>query len=120
MTLAFPTPRSSVRSVTANGRQHGGRLLAAHHRDARVRPHPQEARSVGTAAHAVIAGPEAAAEDDGELRHPRAGHRRDQLGAVLGDDARLVAAADPYAGDVLQEYRGNAADGQSTRLKPSP
>src|SRR5512146_2143295 len=30
-----------------------GRLLAAHHRDARVGPHPKEARAVGPAAHAV-------------------------------------------------------------------
>eukprot|EP00965_Chrysotila_dentata_P015953 528130-Pleurochrysis_carterae.AAC.1 len=31
------------------------RLLAAHHADARVRPHPHEARAVGAAAHAVVA-----------------------------------------------------------------
>ena len=30
--------------VAAHRREHGRRLLAAHHRDARVRPHPQEAR----------------------------------------------------------------------------
>src|SRR3546814_10609699 len=44
-----------------------------------------------------------------ELRHPCAGHRRHQLGAVLGDAAGLVAAADHEAGDVLQEHERNAA-----------
>src|SRR3546814_21112393 len=71
--------------------------------------HPEEARAVGAPAHAVVAGTEAAAEDDGELRHPCAGHRRHQLGAVLGDAAGLVAAADHEAGDVLQEHERTAA-----------
>src|ERR1043165_6195494 len=69
------------------------RLLAAHDRDARVRPHPQEARRVGAAAHAVLPGAEGAAEDHGEFRHPGGGHRGDHLGAVLGDAAGLVLLA---------------------------
>src|SRR5262245_10911343 len=42
--------------------QHVGGLVAAHHGDAGVRPHPEEARREGAAAHAVIAGAEAAAD----------------------------------------------------------
>ena len=75
----------------------------------RVRPHPQEARAVGAAAHAVVAGAEAAADDHGELRHLRAGDGRHHLGAVLGDAAGLVFLPDHEAGDVLQEQQRNAA-----------
>jgi hypothetical protein len=39
----------------------------------------------------------------------RAGHRHHHLGAVLGDAARLVVAADHEARDVLQEQKRNAA-----------
>ena len=38
-----------------------------------------------------------------------AGDRRHELGAVLGDAARLVLAADHEAGDVLQEQQRDAA-----------
>src|SRR5580765_7330209 len=44
--------------ILLDGGQHRRRLLAAHHRDARVRPHPQQPRLVGAAAHAVVAGAE--------------------------------------------------------------
>ncbi len=54
-------------------------------------------------AHAVIAGAIGAADDQRDLRHRGAGDGGDQLGAVLGDAARLVAASDHEAGDVLQE-----------------
>src|SRR5690606_34289298 len=50
-----------------HGGEHACSLLAAHDRNARVRPHPQEARRIGAAAHAVVAGAEGAAEDHGEL-----------------------------------------------------
>src|SRR5690606_41928937 len=66
--------------------EHACGLLAAHHRDACVWPHPQETRIVGTSAHAVVTGAEAAADDYGEFRYLGAGHRSDQLGAVLGDE----------------------------------
>ena len=56
-------------AVAPHGGEHARGLLAAHHADARVRPHPQEARRVRAAAHAVVAGAEAAADDDRELRH---------------------------------------------------
>ena len=39
----------------------------------------------------------------GDLRDGGAGDGGHELGAVLGDAARLVAAADHEAGDVLQE-----------------
>ena len=63
--------------------------------------------AVGAAAHAVVARPEGAAGDDGELRHLRARHGHDQLGAVPGDTARLVLLADHEARDVLEEDEGN-------------
>ena len=50
-------------AVALHLRQHVGGLVAAHHGDARVRPHPEEAGREGAAAHAVIAGAEAAADD---------------------------------------------------------
>jgi hypothetical protein len=74
----------------------------------RVGPHPQEARRVGAAAHAVVAGAEAAADDDGELGHGRRGHGRDHLGAVANAFV-LVLAADHEAGDVLQEHQRDLA-----------
>ena len=60
-------PRRRVQRVETHGEQAG--LLAAHHRDARVRPHPELARRVGAAAHAVVAGAERAADDHRELGH---------------------------------------------------
>src|SRR5262249_58771336 len=48
--------------------EHAGGLLAAHDRDARVRPHPQKARAVGAAANAVIAGAVDADADISVLR----------------------------------------------------
>ncbi len=95
LVLRAPLPALGLDRVAADRRQHRGRLLAAHHRDPRVGPHPQEARLEGAAAHAVVAGAVAAADDDGELRHLRAGHRGDHLGAVAGDAAGLVLLARP-------------------------
>ncbi len=97
-----------VRIGIADHRQHRRRLLAAHHGDARVRPHPELARLVGTAAHRVVAGAERAAGDDRELRHVRAGHRHHELGAVARDPAGLVLLADHEAGDVLEEDERHA------------
>ena len=106
--LAGPLPDRAA--SLADGRQHAGRLRATHHADARVGPRPQAAAAVGAAAHAVVAGPERAADDDRELGHlGRGGHGRDELGAVLGDAAGLVLASDHEAGDVLQEEQGDPA-----------
>src|SRR5215831_15613233 len=89
--------------------EHARGLVAAHHGDPGVRPHPQEAGGVGPAAHRVVARAERAADDHRELRHPGAGDRGDHLGAVLGDAVGLVLPADHEAGDVLQEDEGNPA-----------
>src|SRR5260221_1332972 len=96
-------------AVAAHGGEHARGLLAAHHRDARVGPGPEEARIEGAPAHAVVARAERAADDHGELRHLRARDRRNHLGAVLGDAAVLVLLAHHEAGDVLQEEQRNAA-----------
>ena len=42
--------------LAAHDGEHAGELLRAHHRDAVVRPGEHEARVVGAAAHAVVAG----------------------------------------------------------------
>src|SRR5205823_2633670 len=84
------------------GLHHACRLFAAHHRDAAVGPGKDEARIVGAAAHAVVAGTEAAADHDGDLRHRGVGDGLDHLGAVLDDAAALGLGADHVAGGVLQ------------------
>src|SRR5690606_6908965 len=103
--LRAPAAAAGLDAVALDRGQHAGRLLAAHHRDPRVRPHPQEAAAVGAAVHRVVAGAEAAADDHGELRHVRAGDGGDHLGAVAGDPGVLVLLADHEAGDVLQEHQ---------------
>src|SRR5690606_28133849 len=62
--LRAPAAALRLDRVPPQHRQHRGRLLAAHHRDPRIRPHPQEARRIGPAAHAVIAGTVAAPDND--------------------------------------------------------
>ena len=83
-------------------------MFAAHHRDPRVRPHPQLPRLVGTAAHRVVAGAERAAGHDRELRHVRARHRHHELRPVARDPALLVLLADHEARDVLEEDERDA------------
>src|SRR5258708_2276381 len=95
--------------VAADLAQHHRGLLAAHYRDPGVRPHPQEARAVGTAAHAVIAGPIRAADHDREFRHARGRDRRHQFGAVARDAAGLIFLADHETRDVLQEHQRDIA-----------
>src|SRR5215831_1022020 len=97
-----------LQGITLHGGQHARGLLAPHHRDARIGPHPQQAWRIGATTHAVIAGTETAANDDGELGHLRAGNSGHHLCTVLGDSVRLVLAAHHEAGDVLQEYQRNA------------
>jgi hypothetical protein len=104
-----PAPALGLDPFLAQQAQHRRRLLAAHHRDARVRPHPEEARAVGAPAHAVVAGAVAAADDHRVFRHAGGGDRRHHLGAVLGDAAGLVFAADHEARDVLQEQQRDVA-----------
>ncbi len=59
------------------------------HRHTHTRAH----RPVGAAAHAVVAGAEAAANDDGELGHGGAGHSGHKLRTILGNTAGLVFAS---------------------------
>src|SRR5690606_18810397 len=97
--LAAPGLAGLFQAVALDLRQHAGRLFAAHHRAARVGPHPQETRRVGASAHAVVARAEAAADDPRELRHPCAGDRRHHFGAVAGYAFGLVFLADHETGD---------------------
>src|SRR5260370_26867324 len=64
---------------------------------------------MGPPAHAVVAGPKAAADDHGEFRHGGGRDSGHHLRAVLGDAGRLVFAADHEAGDVLQKDERDAA-----------
>ena len=89
----------------ADEREHRRRLLAPHDADPGVRPHPELARPVGAAAHPVVPGAEASADDDRELRHRGARDGRHHLRAVLRDAALLVLPAHHEAGDVLQEHQ---------------
>src|SRR5205814_10509841 len=80
-----PLPAAGLDVVTAELAQHHRCLLATHHRDPRIRPHPQEARRIGTAAHAVVAGTERAAYHDRELRHAGGRDRGDELRTIASN-----------------------------------
>src|SRR4029450_11442707 len=71
-------------------------------------PPPPPARAPPRPAHAVSAGAERPAGDDGELRHLSACHGGHELRAVARDPARLVLLADHEARDVLQEDERDA------------
>ena len=64
---------------------------------------------IGAAAHAVIARAEAAADQDGDLRHARRGDGGDELGAMLRDAFRLILPAHHEARNVLQEQQRDSA-----------
>ncbi len=83
--------------------------MRAHHRDSRVRPHPQQAWVVRASAHPVVARAERAADDDREFRDDRVRHGVHHLRAVLRDAGALVLAADDEPGDVLQKDQRHAA-----------
>src|SRR6185312_15184710 len=53
--LLIRRPRLTGRGqlLTAHGGQHRRSLLATHHRDPRIGPHPQEARRIGPPAHRI-------------------------------------------------------------------
>src|SRR5262245_6214126 len=67
--LVFLRPglAATLQAFAADDREHRCGLLAAHHGDPRVGPGPQEATAVGSTAHRVIARPERAADDHGQL-----------------------------------------------------
>src|SRR4051812_40361973 len=107
--LRGPLAAAALDAVALHRGEHRRRLLAAHHRDACIRPGPQEARVECTPAHAVVARAERAAEDHRELGHLRARHGGDHLRPVPRDALVLVFLPDHEAGDVLQEQQRNAA-----------
>src|SRR5690606_914657 len=84
-------------------------LFTAHHGNAGVRPHPQEVRAVGAAAHAVVARAERTADQYGDFRYVGTGHGHDHFGAVFGDAFSFVLLAHHEAGDVLQEQQRDVA-----------
>src|SRR5215208_4436107 len=105
--------------VLLHGQEDVRGLCSAHDADAGVRPHPQEARRVGAAAHTVVAGSEGAANDHGELRDAGVRDSHDHLGAVLGNAARLVRFTDHEAGYVLQEDERDATrSAQLDKVRP--
>src|SRR5690606_9657999 len=100
-----PPPRRGLRA----GRKRMRRLLAAHHAEAGVGPHPREARVEGTPGHAVVPRAEAAADHERQLGYAHVRYGVDQLCTVFGDAARLILAPDHEAGNVLQKQQRNAA-----------
>ena len=104
----FGTPSTTARfnAIALHGGQHTGSLLAAHHANARIGPHPQKARAKGAATHAVVARSKTAANDDGELGHLGRGHSGNHLGAIARNAFAFVFAAHHEAGDVLQKHQG--------------
>src|SRR5437879_4024349 len=104
-------PRGAFRfdRVAPYRRENGCRLLAAHHRYARIGPHPQKARVERASAHPIVSGAVAAADDDSKFRDLRARNSRDHLRAVFSDTARLILPPDHEPRDVLQEHERNAA-----------
>src|SRR4051812_26893647 len=70
--LRAPCATTGFDAIAADRGQHRRGLLATHHADARVGPHPQEPGAIGTAAHGVVARAETATDHDGEFRDMRA------------------------------------------------
>ncbi|MPL74822.1 hypothetical protein SDC9_20641 [bioreactor metagenome] len=107
--LGRPAAALALDPLAAHGGKHPCRLLAAHHRNPRIGPAPQEARRIGAPGHAVIAGAETAADQHGDLRHRGGGDGGHHLRAVARDALVLVFAADHEAGDILQEDQRDRA-----------
>src|SRR5260370_14020744 len=83
----------ALEALLGDDREHLRRLLATPDGDAVVGPGEDEAGIVGAAAPAVIAGAEARADMQRQLRHACIGHRLDHLRAVLDDAAPLRLGA---------------------------
>src|SRR5678816_2470385 len=84
-------------------REHRCDLLPAHYADACIRPHPEEAWTIGTPAHSVVSGAKASTDNDCQLRNAGACNGRNHLGPMPGDALVLVLFANHETGDVLQE-----------------
>src|SRR3954447_727072 len=65
--LGRPLLAAGLEPVAADLGEHARRLLTAHHRDPRIGPGEQEPGRVRPAAHRVVAGPEGATDDHGQL-----------------------------------------------------
>ena len=89
-----PAAAFGLGGVAADRGEYVRRLLTAHDRNTRVGPGKQEARPVGTAAHAVVAGTVGAANDDREFRHGGGGYGCYELGAVLRDSPGFGGLSD--------------------------
>src|SRR5665647_1450550 len=99
--LGTPLLTLALDAITAHRGQHTGRLLATHHGDACVGPHPQKARAISTTAHAVVASTKSATDDVGKFWHRSGRHCRHHLGTIARDAFVLVLAPDHETRDVL-------------------
>src|SRR5271165_83705 len=90
-----------ARALLGDDRHHFGRLFAAHHRDAGVRPGEEEARPERTPAHAIMAGPERGADLQCEFWDGGVRDLLDHLRAVLNDAGSLGVDADEIACRIL-------------------
>ncbi|ENN86135.1 hypothetical protein RHSP_33009 [Rhizobium freirei PRF 81] len=107
--LLRPGLAGAGQRLAAHRGEHARCLLPAHDRDAAVGPGPEEARRIGAAGHAVIAGTEGATDQHGDLRNLGRRNGRHQLRTVLGYTLSLVFPANHETGDVLQEDERNFA-----------
>src|SRR5439155_1031270 len=98
---ASETDRLGVVLERPNEREDRGGLLAAHHADPRVRPHPELPRRVRASGHAVVSRAKGPPDDHRELGHRAACHGGDHLRSVLRDAAGLVLLPDHEPRDVL-------------------
>src|SRR5260221_14310210 len=73
-----PSAAFGLNRTPSDPGKHRGRLFSTHHRDARIRPHPEEPWRIGAPTHAVVARTERATNNDrkfwwlvrcGQLRH---------------------------------------------------
>ena len=104
-----PRAAGALDPVALDGCQHACRLFAAHHRNAAVRPGPQEARRIGPPRHAVVTRTIGSANQHGDLGYIGRRHRRHQFGAMFRNALGFIFAPDHEAGDVLQKHQWNVA-----------
>src|SRR4030095_15713937 len=99
--LRAPCAAARLDSVSLDSGQHARCLFTAHHVDASIRPHPQKARRICAATHAIVTCTEAAADNHRELRHLCACHSGHHLRAMPCDAFVFVLAPDHEAADIL-------------------
>ncbi len=84
-------------------------LLAAHDRNARVRPSEQKTWAICPSTHAVVSRTVRAADNHRDLRHARARNGRHHLGTVFRNPAGLIVSSNHEPDDILQEQQRNAS-----------